>query len=129
MPLASLLALTASNAGKTTTFSPSNTLMWFLGIISSTLFYGSVFATFSLASAPFWIIYTSLKGFYAALSWSNYTSTITSYSSNIIDFLIQSYFLPFYHYSTGFTSVLIFSVFKKIALASNLAGMSNNDSY
>ena len=127
MPLVSLLTIAASNAGKTTTFNSSNTFMWTFGIICSTLFYGFRAGMMSLIFAPFWVIYTSINVLYASSSWSNYTSTITSSLSNIIDYYIQSNYLPSYHYATGFLSVLIFSLIKKMALSSNLAGMSTTD--
>ena len=127
MPLASLLTIATSNAGKTTTFGPSNTSMWIFGVICSTLYYGSRSGLISLILAPFWVIYSSVNALIASMSWNSYTSIITSYLFNYIDYLIQSYFLCDYHYSTGFLSVLIFSLIKKYALSSNLAGMSTTD--
>ena len=127
MPYATTKTLALVNAGKTTTFSPSNTTMWYLGIICSILNYGAVFGIFSILTAPGWVVYTLFAALTSGSSWSSYTAIVTNYTADITDLLSQSYVLPTYHYATGFLSVLIFSFMKQSALSSNLAGMSTTD--
>ena len=98
--------------------------MWVVGIIASTLFYAGLTGIPNLLSSPFWIIYTMANAIGASGSWATYKSAIDGYASDIFGLLVQSYLLPYYHYSTGFFSVLIFALFKQSALNSNLAAMS-----
>ena len=98
--------------------------MWVVGIIASTLFYAGLTGIPNLLSSPFWIIYTMANAIGASGSWATYKSAIDGYASDIFGLLVQTYLLPYYHYSTGFFSVLIFALFKQSALNSNLAAMS-----
>jgi hypothetical protein len=127
MPYGSTKLLASVNAGKTTTFSPSNTSMWYLGVVCSILNYAAVFGIISLFFAPAWVIYTLMTALTSGSSWSSYSAIASSYTSDFADFVSQSFLLPTYHYATGFTSVLIFSLMKQYALSSNLAGMSTTD--
>ena len=60
----------------------------------------------------------------ASGSWATYKNVLDGVEPDTLGILLQGIFLPYYHYSTGFLSVLIFALFKQSALNSNLAAMS-----
>lgn len=59
-------------------------------------------------------------------SWTTYLNYFTNYQTlSSFDSFIQL-FLPYYHYSTGLSSVLIYSLIKASGVSSNSAAMSTS---
>ena len=126
LPKIAVAYLKSINSGTTHIFDTSS-FLWYFGFVASILNQGFLFGIISLLSAPFWVIYAFFTAFSYGSSFDNYMAAIAGYQNNSFDLFIQSYLLPYYHYSTGFASVTVFSLFKTIALLSNISGLSTDD--
>lgn len=99
---------------------------WF-GLINSTLFNAGIFGIPMLLFSPVMIIYFMVNAIPSTATWAALVSYVTVYSAapNGFDGFMQ-WLVPYYHYSTGLTSLLVYLLFKYIGISSNSAAMATN---
>ena len=100
-----------------TPFFFSSHFMYYFGVISSVLTNAAIFGIPMLLASPVMIIYTMIIAIPITSSWSVYQNYLTTISSQSWLAYVSMVFEARYHYATGFSSVLVYTLIKSMGIS------------
>lgn len=100
-----------------TPFFFSSGFMYYVGVISSVLTNAAIFGIPMLLASPVMIIYTMITVMPITSSWRAYQNYLATVSSQGWLAYVSMILEARYHYATGFSSVLVYTLIKSMGIS------------